>query len=612
MAVDTSGWPPANIAAFHNVKDAGPLSTAFVNTRAIQAALDGRGHVSLTRAGTYKIAEALIIRSNTRLTLGPGVTIQATSDDNLLRTESRDADKLSVSSATWASDTVTVTTSEAHRFSTGGYVAIIGAQTIGYGGVHRVTVTGSTTFTYVIQRVLTTPATGTMTCVRATTNVIIEGGAWDQDDLGVDDDFTVFGMLLAYAHNLVVRNTKHINSVKYVVFPFNVRGARFENLEFDSGSDGLHMKGPLHNISVRGLHGYTGDDSCAIMSKDDPAFPGGALSEGDIENVSIEDVHTVSDVNVCLLYIPHDTEYRCSNVRFRDIGGHAGASVIKLFGTEDETNFPCEAVVIDGVSGQSAAPPIAAQKRFTARGLRIANVSARLTDPTTTGPYISFEECTIEHCTVEHLVLPEGVYTANTPSGKPIITINSNADIKTLVCRGWSAFGAATRLGRAVLVQAAVDHLVLADCQFEEMDSIINMSAGLTFGVIHVTNCQMLNVSNAFVVKGNGTVAFASVFHRRSPGSGGSTFNFNADASGILLRGHGLVTDSITTPISIDADANVQLFGFELQAAVQDLDVSGDGQFLYNDDVTNLTVGPCTSDGTTWTSLVDGTTHTPA
>ncbi|HXO84389.1 MAG TPA: head-tail adaptor protein [Gemmatimonadales bacterium] len=59
--------------------------------------------------------------------------------------------------------TATATSSIAHDYVTGDYVTVAGATPSGYNGRFPVTVTGPTTFTYVVDGALVTPATGTVT-----------------------------------------------------------------------------------------------------------------------------------------------------------------------------------------------------------------------------------------------------------------------------------------------------------------------------------------------------------------------------------------------------------------------------------------------------------------
>lgn len=74
-------------------------------------------------------------------------------------------DPIVVSSLTRASTTATATTSVAHGYATNDFVTIAGAAPAGYNGKFKVTVTGPTTFTYVVNGALVTPATGAITAL---------------------------------------------------------------------------------------------------------------------------------------------------------------------------------------------------------------------------------------------------------------------------------------------------------------------------------------------------------------------------------------------------------------------------------------------------------------
>jgi uncharacterized phage protein gp47/JayE len=69
----------------------------------------------------------------------------------------------SVSTLTQVAGTATCTTGAAHGFITGDYVFIVGADQTEYNGVHQVTVTGGTTFTFSVDSGAVSPATGTIT-----------------------------------------------------------------------------------------------------------------------------------------------------------------------------------------------------------------------------------------------------------------------------------------------------------------------------------------------------------------------------------------------------------------------------------------------------------------
>ena len=69
---------------------------------------------------------------------------------------------ISVTTVIQVSGTATVTTGAPHGLMTGQYVYISGASPLGYNGAVLVTVTGNTTFSYAVDTLLASPATGTI------------------------------------------------------------------------------------------------------------------------------------------------------------------------------------------------------------------------------------------------------------------------------------------------------------------------------------------------------------------------------------------------------------------------------------------------------------------
>ncbi len=69
-------------------------------------------------------------------------------------------DGIAVASITRVSTTATATTTAAHGYVTGDWVAIEGADQAEYNVTAQVTVTGPTTFTFAVVNTATTPATG--------------------------------------------------------------------------------------------------------------------------------------------------------------------------------------------------------------------------------------------------------------------------------------------------------------------------------------------------------------------------------------------------------------------------------------------------------------------
>ena len=74
-------------------------------------------------------------------------------------------DPIPVVSLTRASGTATVQTATPHAYTTGDFITIAGASPTGYNGKWKITVTGPSTFTYLCNATLTTPATGSITAL---------------------------------------------------------------------------------------------------------------------------------------------------------------------------------------------------------------------------------------------------------------------------------------------------------------------------------------------------------------------------------------------------------------------------------------------------------------
>jgi len=72
-------------------------------------------------------------------------------------------DAVAVTSLTRVTTTATVITATPHGYATGDFVTIALAVPAGYNGKVKITVTGASSFTYLVNGALATPATGTIT-----------------------------------------------------------------------------------------------------------------------------------------------------------------------------------------------------------------------------------------------------------------------------------------------------------------------------------------------------------------------------------------------------------------------------------------------------------------
>ena len=113
--------------------------------------------------------------------------------------------KAAVTSITRTSTTATVTTTAAHGWKTFDLIQISGANQAEYNGNHRITVTGATTFTFVVDVGAVTPATGTIVAARlnnfGAADFVAEGAAKPLGELSYQE--TIVSMALI-AHGIKV------------------------------------------------------------------------------------------------------------------------------------------------------------------------------------------------------------------------------------------------------------------------------------------------------------------------------------------------------------------------------------------------------------------------
>jgi len=91
------------------------------------------------------------------------MTTQAHVLREILELQENVPDALEVTSLTRVTTTATAITAAPHGYTSGDYVTMAGATVSGFNGKKQVTVTGASSFTYVVAGTLVTPALGTIT-----------------------------------------------------------------------------------------------------------------------------------------------------------------------------------------------------------------------------------------------------------------------------------------------------------------------------------------------------------------------------------------------------------------------------------------------------------------
>jgi hypothetical protein len=288
---------PTSIEVTCESLGASPVASAAENAQAIQAALNRGGVVRLSTAGTYLIDRQLVISSNTRWVIGPGITIKlaAGGNTNVLVNAAYLRADVNISSLTSSGLTASATTASAHGFAVGDYVAVNWATPEWYSGVYQVaSVPSSTEFTYIMAAAPSnaTASAGTggqIKCRLADVNIALDSlGTIDQDEANQNvANLTTMGVILSHVHNLYVSG-RYIRARKYNVFVACATRVTVENVETQGISDGVHCLGPLNQVLINGHVSKNDDNAVAVLVGDYSTYH---ISEGAILGAEVRNVH---------------------------------------------------------------------------------------------------------------------------------------------------------------------------------------------------------------------------------------------------------------------------------------------------------------------------------
>lgn len=285
---------------------ASPGFPAAVNTRAIQTALDRLGHVQLSRPGVYEINDTLVIKSETTLEFGAGVSLKLASGSNCLMLTNEAYNLARAGSAStsitvsWTAGVVATVTWTAHGKTSKDYVLIQGASQNVFNGVFAVhEVLTADTFTVILPFSAVTTATGTILGYSCDKNISLKNISLDYNyaenpsaSAGSERHACVLGLI----GNGSVSGLFGQNVYKYVFNTVADMDCRYENIRGNNCSDILKIYGPTRNCVTQGVYGNANDDCLTLQAKEPAAFAAYQPFFGNIHERVIRDVrvHTNS------------------------------------------------------------------------------------------------------------------------------------------------------------------------------------------------------------------------------------------------------------------------------------------------------------------------------
>lgn len=318
-AVNQSVEPNTEITA--ESYGASSSASAATNASAIQNALTNTGTVSLKTPGIYYINATLVIYSNTRFIIGPGVVIRQQSPAGQAKqilvnyayttysawnSGSAKSGPLTISAGNMTSSgkTVTVQFDQDHGLAVNDWVSIWNIGTAGYAGINQVvSVVNSTTITYTAEStpaaspaVVTAHAGYTMAGSKCDVNIQIVGGGildFDQANNPSAPSSSPRTCCTSFfnCYNLYIDDVEARNAIKYNWYFSGLRSGRIRDVRANGPSDGVHFCANIFDTLLSGASGLTLDNFVAFGTADFATYQGcmGPVNGLTIENIGLEE-----------------------------------------------------------------------------------------------------------------------------------------------------------------------------------------------------------------------------------------------------------------------------------------------------------------------------------
>ena len=437
------------------LRGASPSATAAVNTAAIQAALDLAGYVTITLPGTYLVNQDFVIKSDTHFYIGAGVVLkQAPSNNKKFAKNTNYASASIIASGNIAvsnivgsnrHDVATVPLTNPATFAVGSYIQITGDTTDSFNGIQKVYAVNVASNN--VQFLLSgknhwTASSGTIKVAPADANITIEcPGLIDYDEPHNADgsnSLESMGFVFNRIGNLRVPMININNVNKYCFCIGNSYNTAISDMYAVTGSDGVHLNGPNHNVVVRNIRGTYGDDVVAWTGSD-AGYTIYALEDGQgpLDGLLIDGVYADATTARGVLIAPSSVNTSTgSNITIRNL--HI-------------PNVYARGVQIDSPVGESGVV-----NDIVIDGISVGALGANLPNYVTIGPTGATSAVTVKSLTIKNARNPASGYLPT-----DMVWVNWSSVVNRIVIEGGSVTldteGAASRYLVTLANSARVD-----------------------------------------------------------------------------------------------------------------------------------------------------------
>ncbi|HVI77813.1 MAG TPA: hypothetical protein VM715_06550, partial [Candidatus Acidoferrum sp.] len=349
-------------------------------------------------------------------------------------------------------------------------------------------------------------------------------------------------------------------------------------------SDGVHLNGANANGEISHIYGTTGDDTVAILARDNATLElanttAGGL--GDVENIVVEHIYVNSNKNgVKVLSGRMDdgtTQLTVRNITIRNVNSTVSAYGVWLGGDPNYTAL--SGGVIDGVSvdtlkvtsGTNAAVQI--HKSTTLRNVRVRNIRG-------SGQLVQLADA----ATVEDLVVE---------------SLNVQGTNRYVV-----AIAAGTTPGPAVCTKLTLKNIFYNASS--NAAGLVSTANGSTLTALTIHDCHVARA--AWAVGDFATPT--NVYVRGLTSVSQNGWIHTATGGVVTVKEAALSTTSANESVTAVAGTTISSDDFGFRVKLGGIAKTVNGRAFNTDNTLTCGVGPVLCDGTTWKHLYTGATWT--
>jgi hypothetical protein len=486
-----------------------------------------------------------------------------------------------------------------------------------------------------------------------TSDVTILGGVWNVNKAvnlsgGVEgwqgDRYVGHGLNLQKIDNFTLRGVKVTNAFKWAIAIADFTNLVTDDIEFNTGSDGIHVLGPGSGWRGRGFHGHVGDDLVGLSLVE---WPNETPSEGDITGVELSGLRGVDAPSAVRMLMGSGRKF--DNIRISDVSGEytyyrdaltdayttTAVGVMFLnadnnnpgrkggsFGRVDFSNIRpdshfSDVVQIDG-TGDSININGLRNMQSARYGVRFGAATYDSTRPT------AIKKAVVMDATATHTNAARAVYAAQTNTAiddliihRPTVNqsgasnslpveISTGVTVKRLkvhdpVC----VQGTANGIDLVTLTGAIVTDILVTGAVAELLNSIVYLNGG-TYSKVAVRDSRAKTVQA--LVKAKQPVAITLSNNDADTVSSGAVALFTSSATPVSIEASGNRYTS-APGLSKDGSQVVTAGSLTTQCDVSKLTKTANTMAYNTNSGLSCGAGPVVCDGTNWKHLFTGATY---